>query len=225
MLLENLRRELCMACRGLARHIITSAPGSVSGIDRELGLMAITPAPVPDAGLEPAHVALMNLDGQPVEGALPPSPDALTHLAIYNVLKNVGGIVHAHSRYSTMFAQAGRPIPCLGTTHADRFRGEIPITRALRKPEIEGNYAHNTGLVILERFARLNPMDVPAVLLIHHGAFAWGQSIPAAADNFTALEEIAFLAFGTLQLNPAHPPIPAILQDRHLPHSQDAWPP
>lgn len=222
MLLENLRREVCLACASFERHLPMSAPGSVSGIDRKQGLMAIGPAPCEPAEPDPSSMAIMDLDGRVVEGALPPSPDVGAHLALYNVFRNIGGVSSAHSRYATMFAQAGRPIPCFGATHANRFHGEIPITRPLRKPEIEGNYGHGIGLAIIERFSRLNPIETPAVLVMQHGPFTWGHSATVAAANNIALEEVAILAFGTLQLNPAQVPIPSILQDRNFTGFQSA---
>jgi len=221
MLLETLRREICAANRGMLHHPSMIAPGSVSGINRELGFIAITPGAIPRTELEPAQIVVLDLGGRVVEGSLPPSSDAATHLVLYSVFKEIGGVTHMHSRYATMFAQAGRPIPCLGTTHAALFHGEIPVTRPLRKPEIEGHYAHNTGLVILERFSRLNASEIPAVLVVHHGSFTWGASAGEAVANGLALEEVASLAFGTLQLNPSQTSIPSILHDRHFTDSKD----
>jgi L-ribulose-5-phosphate 4-epimerase len=195
-------------------------PISISGINRASGFIAITPADIPTSELDPAHITLLDLSGGVIEGALPPSPDAPTHLALYHSFKTVGGISHAHTRYATMFAQAGRPIPCFGTTHADKFHGDIPVTRAMRKPELEANVEYSTGLIILERFSRLNPIEMPAALVMYHGPVTWGPTATAAVANSIALENIARLAFGTLQLNPAQTPLPAILQDRHFIRAQ-----
>lgn len=220
MLLEPLRRDVCLAALSLQRRLTTCAPASISGIDRDSGLVAMVIVPTPPAELNPSQVTLLDLAGRVIEGAPLPPQETATHLALYSVFLDIGGVAHAHSPYATMFAQAGRPIPCLGVTHADRFRGEIPVTRALRKPEMEGNYGHGIAMVIRERFSRLNPDETPAVLLMHHGPFTWGPSATAAAANSIALEEVAALAFGTLQLNPSQPPIPAPLQDWHSTHLQ-----
>jgi L-ribulose-5-phosphate 4-epimerase len=220
MLLETLRREICEAARHLERHAMPSAPISISGINRASGFIAITPVIFPATERVPSHISLLDLNGGVIEGDLPPSPDAPTHLALYNSFKNIGGITHAHTRYATMFAQAGRPIPCFGTTHADHFHGEIPVTRAMRKPELETNVEYSTGLIILERFSRINPAEMPAALVMYHGPVTWGPTATAAVANSIALEDVARLAFGTLQLNPAQTPLPAILQDRHYSRAQ-----
>lgn len=217
MLLEDLRREVCAANCDLEKHrLVLMTWGNVSGLDRDKGLMVIKPSGVAYAELTPAHMVVMDLAGKVVEGSLRPSSDAPTHLALYNVFRDIGGITHTHSRHATMFAQAGRPIPCFGTTHADHFRGEIPVTRALRKPELEGNYEHSTGMVIIERFARLNPGEMPAVLVMHHGPFTWGPSAAGSVVNSVALEEVARMAIGTLALNPKQEAIPTALQDKHF---------
>ncbi len=217
MLLETLRCEVCAANCDLERHrLVLMTWGNVSGIDRGKGLMVIKPSGVPYPELTPEQMVVMDLSGRVVEGKLRPSSDAPTHLALYNAFKDIGGITHTHSRHATMFAQAGKPIPCFGTTHADHFRGEIPVTRALRKPELEGNYEHSTGLVILERFSRLSPKEMPAVLVMHHGPFTWGASAADSVVNSVALEEVARMALGTLSLNPRQEPIPNALMDKHF---------
>jgi L-ribulose-5-phosphate 4-epimerase len=215
MLLETLRREIINATRTLARYALPGAQVCISGIHRDSGFVAITPDITPGKELAPDQIALMDLHGQQIEGDLPPSPDTPTHLALYNVFNAIGGIAHAHTPYATMFAQAGRPIPSFGATHAECFFGEIPITRALRKPEIERGMEHSIGMVILERFARINTSTMPAVLVMNHGPFAWGPSVPAAAANGVTLENAAHLAFGSLQLNPALAPLPLPLQEKH----------
>lgn len=217
MLLENLRREVCAANRDLERHrLVLMTWGNVSGIDRSQGLMVIKPSGVAYSDLTPDNMVVTDLTGKVVEGTLRPSSDAPTHLALYNVFREIGGITHTHSTHATMFAQAGRPIPCFGTTHADHFRGEIPITRGLRKPELEGNYEHATGLVIIERFTRLNPSEMPAVLVLNHGPFTWGPTPDASVVNSVALEAVARMAVGTLTLNPRQEAIPLALQDKHF---------
>lgn len=216
MLLEQLRKDVCEANRDLERHgLVKFTWGNVSGVDRTHGLVVIKPSGVPYAELTPETMVVLNLHGSVVEGTLKPSSDAPTHVVLYNEFPDIGGITHTHSPHATMFAQACRPIPCLGTTHADHFRGEIPVTRALRKPEIEGHYERYTGLVIVERFMRLEAGDMPAVLVANHGPFTWGKTAADSAVNSVVLEEVARLAAGTLQLAPNAPALVGMLMDRH----------
>jgi L-ribulose-5-phosphate 4-epimerase len=217
MLLEQLRQEVCEANRDLDRQkLVLMTWGNVSGIDREKGLMVIKPSGVPYSKLTPDNMVVVDLAGSPIEKAMQPSSDAPTHLALYAAFPEIGGITHTHSTHATMFAQAGRPIPCLGTTHADHFYGEVPVTRTLRKREIEENYERNTGLVIVELFNRRDPLQMPAVLVAHHGPFTWGKTPMMSVQNSVALEEVARMAMGTLQLAPQHPPMPGILLDKHF---------
>lgn len=217
MLLEQLRKDVCEANRDLERHrLVKFTWGNVSGVDRAQALMVIKPSGVPYAELTPGNMVVMSLHGTVVEGTLNPSSDAPTHIVLYNEIPEIGGITHTHSPHATMFAQACRPIPCLGTTHADHFRGEIPVTRPLRKPEIEGHYERFTGLVIVERFMRLDSSDMPAVLVANHGPFAWGPTPAASVVNSVVLEEVARMAAGTLQLAPNAPALPGMLQERHF---------
>lgn len=217
MLLETLRKEVCEANLDLVRHkLVLMTWGNVSGIDREKGLIVIKPSGVPYSELTPANMVILDLAGKVVEGELSPSSDAPTHVVLCASFHDIGGITHTHSTHATMFAQACRPIPCFGTTHADHFYGEVPVTRALRKPEIEGAYERNTGLVIVERFNRLDENQMPAVLVASHGPFTWGKSARASVENSVALEEVARMALGTLQLMPAQPPISNMLLDKHF---------
>jgi L-ribulose-5-phosphate 4-epimerase len=217
MMLEQLRKEVCEANRELVGHkLVLMTWGNVSGIDRKEGLMVIKPSGVPYSSLTPDNMAVVDMEGKPVGKSMRPSSDAPTHLALYTAYPQIGGITHTHSTHATMFAQACRPIPCLGTTHADHFYGEIPVTRALGKREIEANYERNTGLVLIELFNRHDPMQMPAALVAHHGPFTWGKSPLEAVENSVALEEVARMAMGTLQLAPHHPPIPKMLLDKHF---------
>jgi L-ribulose-5-phosphate 4-epimerase len=216
-MLDALRQEVCEANRALERHgLVKLTWGNVSGFDRQAGLLVIKPSGIPYADLAPEQMVVLDLAGKVVEGRLSPSSDAPTHVVLYNRLEGLGGITHAHSPHATMFAQACRAIPCLGTTHADVFHGEVPVTRALRRAEIERDYEASTGLVIVERFARLNPLEMPGVLVAHHGPFTWGRSATDAVANGLALEEIARMAVGTLALAPQAGPIPPPLLDKHF---------
>ena len=217
MLLEKLRHEVCEANRALERHkLIKLTWGNVSAIDRTQGLVVIKPSGVPYGELTPANMVVIDLKGTVVDGTCKPSSDAPTHVVLYAEFPHIGGVAHTHSPWATMFAQANRGIPCFGTTHADHFRGEVPVTRGLRKPEVEGAYERSTGFVIVERFVRLDPHDMPAVLVANHGPFTWGANAAAAVENSVVLEEVACMAAGTLQLNPSAGAIPVLLQDKHF---------
>lgn len=217
MLLEKLRKDVCEANRDLERHkLVLFTWGNVSAIDRAHGLVVIKPSGVPYAELTPDKMVVIDLKGAVVEGTLKPSSDAPTHVVLYAEFPDIGGITHTHSTWATTFAQACRPVPCFGTTHADHFRGEVPVTRPLRKPEIEGAYERSTGFVIVERFVRLEPHDMPAVLVANHGPFTWGPTAAASVENSVVLEEVARMAAGTLQLAPNAVPVPAMLQDKHF---------
>jgi len=216
-MLTELRREACEANRKLPEHgLVHLNFGNASALDRQRGIFAIKPSGVDYKELRPAAMVLVDLEGRVVEGKLRPSSDTPTHLELYRKLKSLGGIVHTHSLYATAFAQAGRPIPALGTTHADFFFGEIPVTRALRKKEIAGSYEIETGRVICERFARLDPAEVPAVLVRYHAPFAWGPTVGKAVENAVAVELCAQLAYFTLQLKSASSAIDQTLHARHF---------
>jgi L-ribulose-5-phosphate 4-epimerase len=192
--------------------------GNASELDRSEGVLAIKPSGVPYAELTPGSIVIVDLDtGRVVHGDHRPSSDTPTHLALYRSFASVGGIVHTHSPFATAWAQALRDIPCLGTTHADHFRGPVPVTRALTAEEIEGDYEERTGDVIVETFARrgLAPRDVPAALVASHGPFTWGDDAAAAVENAIALEVVATLAHRTSQLCASPEPVADALLDRH----------
>ncbi len=215
-MLERLKRRVCEANIALAgRGLVIRTFGNASGIDRKRGLVAIKPSGVGYAALAPKDIVLVDLDGRVVEGRLRPSSDTPTHLALYRAFPEIGGVVHAHSVHATMFAQARRPIPCLGTTHADHFDGPVPVTRLLTKAEVETDYEGATGTVIVERFAGLDPGTVPGVLVGGHGPFAWGRSPEEAAENAEVLEFVARAALGTLLLAPGRRALPAYILRKH----------
>jgi len=217
MMLESLRESVCTANCDLVRAgLVTLTWGNVSGIDRQRGLIVIKPSGVPYDKLEPTHMVVVDLEGNLVEGELRPSSDTPSHLVLYRHFEQVGGIVHTHSRYATMFAQARHEIPCLGTTHADHFHGPVPITRPLTESEVADDYEGHTGRVIVERFAQLNPQATPAVLAAGHGPFTWGPTVAKAVDNAVALEFVARLAIETLHINADAPPLSQAQLDKHF---------
>ncbi len=217
MMLQDLRAEVLEANLALVRRgLVMEAFGNASGIDRERGLVVIKPSGMNCDGLTPGDLVVTNLDGRTIEGSLRPSSDLPTHLVLYRSFPGIGGIVHTHSTFATAWAQAGREIPCLGTTHADYFPGPIPITEPMRAGEIQAAYEENTGAVIVRRFASLDPQVTPAVLVFGHGPFCWGEGAGAAARNAVIVEELARMAYYTCTLNPSVSPIPAELRDKHF---------
>jgi L-ribulose-5-phosphate 4-epimerase len=215
--LAALRGDVCaanveLAERGLARFTF----GNASAIDRESGLVVIKPSGVPYASLQPKHLVVVDLDGKVVEGDLRPSSDLPTHLELYRAFADIGGVVHTHSRYATMWAQSQREIPCMGTTHADYFHGPIPITAHLAAEDIASEYEANTGREIVRRFADLDPLCMPAVLVAGHASFCWGRTVAAAVETADILEEVARMAYGTLTLNAAAAPLPTALLEKHF---------
>ncbi|WP_160724407.1 L-ribulose-5-phosphate 4-epimerase [Bacillus sp. USDA818B3_A] len=217
-MLENLKREVLEANLALPKHgLVTFTWGNVSGIDRESGLVVIKPSGVPYDELKIDDLVVLDLDGNIVEGTLRPSSDTPTHLALYRAFPQIGGIVHTHSPGATSWAQAGRPIPALGTTHADYFYGEIPCTRTLTQEEIERGYELETGNVIIETFEKqgLDPVAMPGILLSGHAPFSWGKNADQAVHNAVVLEEVAKMALNTFILNPQIQPIDQYLLDKH----------
>ncbi|MDQ3007692.1 MAG: L-ribulose-5-phosphate 4-epimerase [Chloroflexota bacterium] len=215
--MEQLKEMVFRANLLLPRHgLITFTWGNVSGIDREQGFVVIKPSGVSYEVMKADDMVVVELEtGKTVEGSLKPSSDTPTHIELYKAFPNIGGIVHTHSHWATSFAQAGRGIAALGTTHGDYFHGEIPCTRKMTKEEIEGEYEKETGLVISETFQGENADAIPAVLVHSHGPFAWGTDPMDAVHNAVVLEEIAFMNLHTLMLNPDIPPMQQELLDKH----------
>jgi len=215
-MLEELKAAVCEANRELPRRgLVTYTWGNVSGLDRARGLMVIKPSGVPYDELRPDRLVTLDLDGRVVEGTLRPSSDAPTHLALYRAFAGVGGVAHTHSRQAAAWAQAGRDIPALGTTHADYFHGPIPCARALTDEEIAGDYEAATGRVLVEALRGRDPLAMPAALARQHASFTWGRDAAEAVHNAVVLEEVAGMALHTLWLSPDAPPVSAALLDRH----------
>ena len=216
-MLEQLKTQVLEANLLLPKYgLVTFTWGNVSGIDRKRGLVVIKPSGVEYDGMTAADMVVVDLEsGKRVEGTLSPSSDTPTHLELYKAFPNIGGVVHTHSRWATIFAQAGRGVPALGTTHADYFHGEIPCTRQLTEAEIGGDYERETGGVIIERFTGLCADDVPAALVHSHGPFTWGKDPAHAVHNAVVLEEVAFMAWHTLSLHPQTPAMQTVLLDKH----------
>jgi len=217
MMLDALREEVLEANLELVRRgLVLYTFGNASGIDRAKGLVAIKPSGVPYEKMQSSDIVLVDMDGKIVEGKLRPSSDLATHLILYQAFPAVGGVAHTHSRNATVWAQAARPIPCFGTTHADYFYGPIPVTEHLRGSEIEEAYETNTGHAIVKRFQGMDPLEMPAVLVAGHAPFTWGASVAEAAHNAVVLEEIAQTALHTLAVNPGAAPISQALLDKHF---------
>lgn len=226
-MLEALKEQVYEANLLLPKHgLVTFTWGNVSGIDRESGLMAIKPSGVEYDALTPSDMVLVDIStGEKAEGKWNPSSDTATHCELYRRFEGIGGVVHTHSRWATVFSQAGRGIPALGTTHGDYFYGEIPCTRKLTPKEIAGEYELETGRVIVETFQGRDPEAVPAVLVCSHGPFAWGTDARNAVHNAVVLEELAFMAWHNLMMDPALPPMQQELLDRHYlrKHGKNAY--
>jgi L-ribulose-5-phosphate 4-epimerase len=218
-LLEKLKQDVLEANLDLPKYrLVTFTWGNVSGIDREQGLVVIKPSGVPYEELKAEDLVVVDLDGNVVEGRLKPSSDTPTHLVLYKAFPYIGGIVHTHSPWATSFAQAGRGIPALGTTHADYFYGEVPCTRKMTQAEIQGAYELETGNVIVETFRKLklDPMQIPGVLVNCHAPFSWGKDPHNAVHNAVVLEEVAKIASRTYALNPDVGPMDQTLLDKHF---------
>ncbi len=210
----------------LPRHdMVKFTWGNVSGIDKEAGLVVIKPSGVPYEKLTARDMVVVNLDGKRVEGELNPSTDTPTHVYLYRTFSEIGGIVHTHSPWATSFAQAGRPIPAYGTTHADYFYGEIPCTRPMTEEEIAGEYELETGRVIKEAIGHLHPLHMPGVLVHAHAPFCWGKDPHDAVHNAVVLEEVAKIALHSLLLNPSLTAMNPALLDKHFlrKHGKDAY--
>lgn len=216
-MLEALKQSVFDANLLLPKHgLVTFTWGNVSGVDREQGLMVIKPSGVEYDTMRAEDMVVVDLKtGKKVEGKLNPSSDTDTHVVLYNAFPEIGGIVHTHSRWATTFAQAGQGIPALGTTHGDYFYGEIPCTRKMTPAEIGGRYEWETGNVIAETFKDKSAKDIPAVLVHSHGPFCWGTDPKNAVHNAVVLEEVAFMGWHALQMNPDLPPMQQELLDKH----------
>jgi L-ribulose-5-phosphate 4-epimerase len=229
MSLDGLREQVAEANRALAAaDLVVMAFGNASGVDRDRGVLVIKPSGIPCDRIRPEDAVVVALaDGTVVEGDLRPSSDTPTHRALYRRFPTIGGIVHTHSPYATAWAQSGRSIPCFGTTHADHFAGSVPVTRSLRPEEILGDYEAETGEVIVETMDRLqlDPLAMPAALVVSHGPFTWGTDPADAVANAVALETVAAMASRTLALAPAADPISGELETRHFSrkHGPDAY--
>lgn len=225
-MLEQLKEQVWKANLKLPEYgLVTFTWGNVSGIDREKGLFVIKPSGVEYDKLRPEHMVVVDLEGNKVEGDLNPSSDTPTHLELYKAFPECGGIVHTHSSWATSFAQACKPIPAFGTTHADYFYGEIPVTRLMTKEEIENDYEKNTGIVIIEKFKNLDPAAIPGVLVANHGPFAWGTDADNAVHNAVVMDEVAKMAYRSMQLTPRLPQISQNILDKHYlrKHGKNAY--
>jgi L-ribulose-5-phosphate 4-epimerase len=216
-MLDDLKRQVCEANLELQRSgLVILTWGNVSGIDRERGLVAIKPSGVSYDGMCAEQMALVDLDGKAVEGELRPSSDTPTHLALYRAFEGIGGVAHTHSTYATAWAQARRPLPCYGTTHADNFRGEVPVTDDLADDALQADYELETGLAIVRALAPRDPREVPAALVAGHGPFTWGATPAQAAENSIVLEFVAHMATVSEGLAPGVGPISVQLRDKHF---------
>lgn len=216
MLLQQLRSDVVHANQGIVRQgLVMDTFGNVSGIDREQGWIAIKPSGVPYESLKPQDIVVTDLDGNVVDGLLNPSSDLATHLVLYRAFPRIGGVVHTHSEFATAWAQARKPIPCYGTTHADYFHGPVPVTEMLRADEVGEDYVRNTGDVIQRCFQNIDPMSVPAVLVAGHAPFCWGETVGDAVHHAVVLEYVARLALHTETLAGSNGGIPQHLLDRH----------
>jgi len=215
-MLDALRTEVLEANLELQRRgLVLFTFGNASGIDRERGLVVVKPSGVPYEKLKAEDLVIVGLDGTRVEGDLNPSSDLPTHILLYQAFTSIGGVVHTHSEFATSWAQSGQSIPCYGTTQADYFRGEVPVTDPLTDKEIDSAYERNTGEVILRRFQDLDPMAQPGVLVANHGPFVWGKTATEAAFNATIVEYIARLAYRTELINPKSHQVSAALLRKH----------
>lgn len=226
MAIDELKHEVWRANLELVeRKLVLYTWGNVSAIDRECGLVVIKPSGVEYAAMKPEQMVVMSLDGRVVEGGLRPSSDAPTHLALYRAFPGIGGVAHTHSTWATVWAEAGRGIPCYGTTHADYYYGEVPCTRPMTPDEIREDYEANTGRLIVENFANTDPLAAPAVLVYQHGPFTWGRNAAKAVESSAVLEQVARMAHAAELCNPKVKPIQQELLDRHYlrKHGKNAY--
>jgi len=215
-MLEQLKNEVTKANLLLPKlGLVSFTWGNVSAIARESGLVVIKPSGVPYEGMNEDDMVVVDLDGKIVEGKWKPSSDTPTHLELYKAFPNIGGVVHTHSRWATTFAQAGMGIPAMGTTQGDYFYGEIPCTRDMTEAEIRGEYEKETGAVIIERFSGLDPDAIPGVVVKNHGPFAWGKNADEAVHNAAVMEEVAFMDWHAMILNPNAGAMAQELLDKH----------
>lgn len=226
-MLENLKLEVFKANLMLPEYnLVTFTWGNVSAVDRESGMMIIKPSGIEYKSMTPDDMVVVSLEnGEVIEGKWKPSSDTPTHIELYRAFHEIGGIVHTHSRFATSFAQAGVGITPLGTTHADYFYGEIPCTRKLTIPEINGKYEKETGNVIIETFKNIPPLSIPAVLVNSHGPFTWGKNAVEAVHNAVILEEIAYMNIQTMCINPCTQKMQQTLLNKHYlrKHGKNAY--
>ena len=225
-MLEQLKADVCEANLELVRQgLVTLTWGNVSGISDDRRLVVIKPSGVDYEQMKPEHMIVVDLEGNVVEGDLRPSTDTPSHVVLYKHFEDIGGVTHTHSPQATMFAQARVKIPCLGTTHADHFFGPVPVTRPLTLEEVETAYEANTGMVIVERFAEINPIEMPAALVAGHGAVTWGRDAADAVKNAVALEAVARMAIGTLTLRGDAPDLESYVLNKHYQrkHGENAY--
>ena len=217
MKIRKLKKLVYKANLSLVAHgLVIFTWGNVSMIDRKRGLVTIKPSGVEYGAMTEDDIVVMDLDGKVLEGELNPSSDTPTHLLLYREFPEIGAVVHTHSTWATMFAQAKKAIPCLGTTHADNFYGEIPVTRDLTKKEIDSEYEKNTGVALAELMKGKDALQMPGALAASHGPFAWGKDAASAVHNAVVMEEVAKMAFGTLSLEPETGQIDKALLDKHF---------
>jgi L-ribulose-5-phosphate 4-epimerase len=217
MKLKTLREEVLHANLELVRRgLVLFTFGNASGISRQEGFVVIKPSGVSYNTMKPEDLVIVDLEGKSVEGDLRPSSDLPTHLILYQSFLTIGGVAHTHSRSATSWAQAQREIPCFGTTHADYFHGPIPVTKPLSSSEIRDDYERNTGLAIVRRIAKRDPLHVPGILVAGHAPFCWGKTPADAAHNAVLVEEIATMALQTLTANPKARPISKVLREKHF---------
>ena len=224
-MLEDLKLRVYQANLDLVKHnLVLFTWGNVSGIDRKANLIVIKPSGVSYDAMKPENIVVVDFEFNVVDGNLKPSSDTLTHIELYKAFPGIGGIVHTHSTYAVAWAQALRAIPALGTTHADHFYGEIPCTRELTNEEIERGYEKETGTVIVDTFKDIDPLHIPGVLVGNHGPFAWGTDPEKAVYNAVVLEEVARMAFFTMQIGNVSP-IKQYLLDKHFnrKHGKNAY--